>query len=49
MRLLKLVDKYTGWVSEGSTKQLGRRFFKRLEHRYNRRNAKLHCRRECND
>lgn len=44
MRLLKLADKRTGWVSEGATGPNGRRYYKRLEHRYNRRHGRKLCR-----
>ncbi len=37
IRLLKLADKRTGWYGEGCWRARGRRFIKRLEHRYNRR------------
>lgn len=37
MRLLKLIDRRTGWYGEGCWRAAGRRFIKRLEHRYNRR------------
>jgi hypothetical protein len=36
-KLLKLTDKYTGWLGEEAWRQKGRRFIKRLEHRHNRR------------
>lgn len=39
MRLLKLVDKYKGWCGEECWRAPGRRFIKRLEHRYNRHKA----------
>lgn len=38
--LVKLSDKYTGWMGEGYTKPKSRRFLKRWEHKYNRRAAK---------
>jgi hypothetical protein len=44
MRLLKLADKYTGWQCEHCYAQHGRRFAKRLEHRYNRRYGRKMCR-----
>lgn len=44
MRLLKLADKYTGWQTEGCYAAHGRRFAKRLEHRYNRRYSRRLCR-----
>lgn len=40
-RLLKLEDKHTGWVGEGCWRARGRRFIKKLEHRYNRRFGKV--------
>lgn len=36
-KLLKLCDKYTGWIGEGNYRSAGKRFLKRLQHRYNRR------------
>lgn len=42
-RLVKLADKYTGWLGEGCWRRNGRRFVKRIEHRYNRRHGKVLC------
>lgn len=36
-KLLKRVDKYTGWIGECCNGALGRRFIKRLQRRANRR------------
>ena len=36
-KLLKLADKYTGWMGEGCWTAKGRRFIKRWQTRYNRR------------
>lgn len=36
-KLLKLVNKYTGWIGENCWGQRGRKFLKRWEHRHNRR------------
>ena len=36
-KLLKLTDKYTGWMGEGCWTAKGRRFIKRLQTRHNRR------------
>lgn len=36
MRLLKLNDKYTGWVGESCINSRARRWIKRWEHRHNR-------------
>lgn len=48
MRLVKLADKYTGWMGESCLNSPARRFIKRLEHRHNRRHGKKLCR-ERND
>lgn len=37
---LKLPDRYTGWLGEDCSKQEGRRFIKRVEHRAIRRYAR---------
>jgi hypothetical protein len=49
MRLLKLEDKYTGWSGEECWRPHGRRFIKRLEHRYNRRFARRQIRSTLHD
>jgi len=36
-KCIKLIDRRTGYYGEGCWRSLGRRFIKRLEHRYNRR------------
>lgn len=36
-KLMKLPDRYTGWVGEGQTTQNGLHFLKRQEHRAQRR------------
>lgn len=38
-KLLKLPNRYTGWVGEDCWRSEGRRFLKRLEHRAKRRFA----------
>jgi hypothetical protein len=43
MKLVKLADKYTGWFGEECWRAHGRRFIKKLEHRYNRRYGKKLC------
>lgn len=42
VKLLKLPDRYTGWVGEGCNSQQARKFIKRLQHRAWRRANKLH-------
>lgn len=39
-KLLKLADKYTGWIGEECWRQNGRKFIKRLQARHNRRVGK---------
>ena len=39
-KILKLEDKYTGWVGEYCWRQRGRKFLKRWKNRHNRRHHK---------
>lgn len=47
--MLKLADKYTGWIGEGCMRSNGRRFIKRLEHRHNRHHARGECRKSADE
>lgn len=47
-RLIKLPDRYTGWLGEGCWRSRGRRFVKRLEHRAIRRFGKKLCKETVN-
>ena len=45
---LKLPDRYTGWLGEDCSRQEGRRFIKRVEHRSIRHYVRKEIREQCN-